>query len=138
MVQPLAVDDAKEILRIATSWESGEVILSSGAHGAVVKEGDKVLAYAFLRETGYGFVVDDLWQDKSRGGLEALAELSHWLEGTVARIAAERNVESIPLGGIAKLDNPRHRAALEHRGYEHVANVYAKDIPANVSQGTVA
>lgn len=137
-VSPLTPDDAPYLIALAQEWDSGPVVITPGAYGVVVRDGSDVLAWGTLRETGYGMVTDELWCRKDRPGRLALGEIAKWLEATVAKIAGERGLASMPLGGMARLDNPRHCAALENRGYEHVANVYAKDIPANVPRGAVA
>ena len=87
-------------------------------------------AWALLRETGHGYIVDELWAKKTRAGRLALGQIARWLEATVAKIAAEKGVDFLPLGGICRLDNEPHYNALKNRGYEVVAHVFAKDIPA--------
>ncbi len=131
-VSPLLPEDAPYLVALAQEWNSGPVVITPGAHGVVVRENSDVLAWGTLRETGYGMVTDELWCRKDRAGRLALAAIGKWLEKTVAKIAAEQGLASMPLGGIARLDNPKHCAVLENRGYEHVANVYAKDIPAAI------
>lgn len=130
MVEALRPEDAPELMALADVWQSGPVVISPGAHGAVVRDSHGVAAWALLRELNYGFVVDELWCRKNRSGRVALGEIARWLEETVARIAAERGCEFIELGGIVRLDNPTHDAALDKRGYEIIGNVRAKKIYA--------
>lgn len=127
-VEPLCAQDVPELLALAAEWGSGPVVIAAGAHGAVVRAGGVVQAWALLRELNYGFVVDELWCRKDRVGRAALGEIARWLEATVSRIAAERGVAYIELGGIVRLDNPAHDAALEKRGYEFIGKVRAKKI----------
>lgn len=130
MVEALRPDDVPELMALAESWQSGPIVISPGAHGAVIRDANGVAAWALLREVNYGFIVDELWRRKDAGGMVALGEIARWLEQTVARIAAERGVEYIELGGIVRLDNPLHDAALDKRGYEIIGNVRAKKIYA--------
>lgn len=130
MVEALRPEDADELMALAAQWQSGPIVISPGAHGAVVRSGGRVLAWCLLRELNGGFVVDELWCAKERAGREALGELAHWLEETVAQIAASRGVEYVELGGIVRLDNPLHDAALEKRGYAVIGHVRAKKIYA--------
>jgi hypothetical protein len=100
-------------------------VLTPGAHGAVVRDGDSLAAFCLLRETALGFIIDELWPEKTRRGLQALHMLSDWIEQTVARIARERSTR-LDLGGIVRLDNKSHALALQRRDYEVVAEVYKK------------
>lgn len=129
-VEPLRPEDAEELVRLSLEWEQGMPIISPGAHGAVVRENGSVQAWALLRETSHGFVIDEIWAKHSRIGRLALGTIARWIESTVAGIAADRGEPALQLGGICRLDNPRHYAALQKRGYEVVAHVFAKDIPA--------
>ena len=127
-VEPLRAQDAPELMSLAAEWNSGPIVISPGAHGAVVRDEGGIAAWALLRELNYGFVVDELWCRKDRSGRAALGEIARWLEETVAKIAASRGVEFLELGGIVRLDNPLHDAALDKRGYEIIGNVRAKKI----------
>lgn len=131
-VDALRPDDAQEIVEISLAWgRPAPTVIAQGAHGCVVRDEDgSVLAWALLRENVCGFTVDELWQRPGLRGNRALAVVADALESTVARIAAERGKDCLALGGAARLDNPKHINALERRGYEHVANMYAKEIPA--------
>ena len=131
-VDALRPEDAQEIVQIALAWgRPAPTVIAPGAHGCVVRDADgSVLAWALLRENVCGFAVDELWQRPGLRGNRALAVIADAIEGTVARIAAERGKDSLALGGAARLDNPKHINALERRGYTHVANMYAKEIPA--------
>ena len=129
-VEPLCPDDAGDLLALTP----GPVVITEGAHGAVVRENGIVLAFALLRETAYGYVIDELRCVQSYRGERALARLAAWTEETVGRIAAERGLPGLQLGGICELRNARHYAALLGRGYEVVAHVLAKEIPALVPE----
>jgi len=132
-VEPLRSEDAADVQSLMRDWNAGPLVIAPGAHGAVVRDdAGRVEAFALLRETGYGFAIDEMWGKRDRLGRLALGMLARWTESTIARIARDRGVDSLPLGGIARIDNPAHCAALKKRGYEVVANVYAKDIPAEV------
>jgi hypothetical protein len=121
-------DDANEMLRLAR--ETGQAtqgwVYSPGAAGTVVRDGNKIRGFCLLRETGVGFVVDELWCDKSKEGVASLGMLSRWLEETIQRIANERGC-SLKLGGIVRDDNPAHRKALEKRGFTPIATVLVKE-----------
>lgn len=131
-VDALRPQDSEDLLKISFAWGNPPLtVISPGAHGAVVRDDDgAVLAWALLRETSHGFCTDELWCARSRAGKEALALLAQWLERTVASIAFERGVPFLPLGGVVRNDNPAHDEALEKRGYEFVAKVRMKEIPA--------
>lgn len=131
MVEALRPEDAPELMRLAAQWQSGPIVISPGAHGAVVRDAQGIAAWALLRElSAFGFVTDELWCRKDYGGHVALAEIGAWLESTVARIAAERGLPFIELGGLVRLDNPAHDAALAKHGYEVVGHMRSKKIPA--------
>lgn len=121
-------DDANEMLRLAreTSQTTHGWIYSPGAAGTVVRDGDSIRGFCLLRETAIGFVVDELWCDHSREGIASIGLLAKWLETTVQGLANERGC-SLRLGGIVRLDNPVHRAALEKRGFAPIATVLVKE-----------
>src|ERR1700692_511401 len=129
-IEPLKPEDADDLVEMMRDWQAGPIVIAPGAHGAVVRNEGRVQAWALLRERDYGFVIDELWGLKSKSGHLALGKLARWIESTIARIASERGVDTLPLGGICRLDNPTHYAALQKRGYIVVAHVLAKDIPA--------
>lgn len=106
------------------------MVIAPGSHGVVVREGAVVLAWGTLRELPYGFVTDELWCERTRRGRVALGAVARWLEETVARVAAERGLEYLELGGIVRNENVLHDAALEKRGYACVAKVRSKRICA--------
>jgi hypothetical protein len=133
ILDSLRPDDANEMLRLAR--ETGQAthgwVYSPGAAGTVVRDGDKIRGFCLLRETGVGFVVDELWCERedhqpTRDGKASIVLLAKWLEETVQTLANERGC-SLQLGGIVRLDNPTHRAALEHRGFVPVATVLTKE-----------
>lgn len=151
-VEPLRPEDAEELIRLSLEWNQGTPVIlpatvcpncnttvSPGAHGAVVREKGIVQAWGLLRETAYGFCTDELWCRKTKTGRAALMEIAAWLEQTVEQIAFDRNLEFLEFGGMVRLDNPSHDAALAKYGYEIVANVRAKRIYAkNHKQEMVA
>lgn len=129
MVEPLRVEDLPDINAIAELWQSGPIVFSAGSHGAVVRDEHGVAAWALLRElSAFGMVVDELWRRKDRSGTLALFEIADWIEATAARIARERGLPYIELGGLVRLDNPDHDAALARRGYEVVGYMRSKKI----------
>lgn len=129
----LRPDDANELLRLARENGQPHWVLSPGAHGTVVRDGDRIHGFCLLREIGVGFVVDELWCDRSREGIASLGMLAEWLEQTMQGIVAERAADS-RLGGIVRLDNPTHKRALVKRGYRVVAEVLVKDFPFEEQQ----
>jgi hypothetical protein len=129
VLDALREEDAGELVRLARLWGQPLFHVSAGAHGAVVRDGASVVAFTFLRETSYGLVVDELWNEPAsmgRRGLAGLGMLTEWLETVAAKTARERGTP-VTLGGIVRCDNPSHEAALAHRGYEIVAHVRAKE-----------
>jgi hypothetical protein len=125
-IGPLLPDDANEVNRIARENGQMQFVFSPGAHGVVVRDGNILRGFCLLRETGVGFVVDELWCDRSRAGIASIGMLADWLESTVRRVAAERG-SSVKLGGIVRLDNPTHQRALEKRGFAPIATVLVKE-----------
>ena len=108
VVEAMRGDDASELLRLARVWEQRPFVVSPGAHGAVVRDcGGRVAGFAFLRETPYGLVVDELWCDRSRRGREALSLLAEWLERTAGAVARQRGVV-VSLGRIVRVENVEH------------------------------
>lgn len=131
IVAPLLPEDAPQLVAIARQWGQETFVITPGAFGATAKtQNGELCAFCLLRETGYGFVIDEIYGTKDIAGKRALAALANWVERTVAQIAADRKLPSVPLGGICRLDNPDHYNALKRRGYEVVAHVFAKDIAA--------
>ena len=122
----LREDDANELLRIARESGQPPWTFTPGAHGTVVRDGDRIRGFCLLRETGIGFVVDELWCDRSREGVASLGLLAGWLEDTMHALTRER-ASILRLGGIVRLDNPLHKKALLKRGYAVVAEVLVKD-----------
>jgi hypothetical protein len=125
-IDALRPDDAAEMIRIARENGQPNWHYSPGAHGTVVRDGDRVRGFCLLRETTHGFVVDELWCERTREGIASLQTLADWMEDLMARLARERGVV-LKLGGIVRLDNPRHKNVLERRGYTVVAEVLAKE-----------
>ena len=119
-------EDARDIRRIA--WENNLPIQwrwPPGKHGLVVEHKGRLLAFTIIYESVYGLVIDELWEEQSKDGFRGLALLSKHLEGVAQRLADERG-ECLALGGVVRLDKPRHIAALKHRGYQTEAEVLAK------------
>lgn len=125
-VDEMRPDDATDLLRIAAAWGEPPWTMTEGAHGIVVREEASVRGFALLREMPYGHIIDELWEEPTRRGIRALSTLADWLESTVQRIATDRG-RVTSLGGIVKLTNQAHYAALERRGFAPVAHVLAKD-----------
>lgn len=119
-------DDANEMIRLARENGQAPWHYSEGAHGTVVRDGDRIRGFCLLRETPIGFVVDELWCDRNREGIAGLGLLAGWLEQTMRNIVMDRAC-NLRLGGIVRLDNPIHKAALVKRGYNVVAEVLVKD-----------
>jgi hypothetical protein len=124
----LRPDDAPQMIRLALANGQTAWTYTAGAHGIVVRDGDLIRGFCLLRETSAGFVVDELWADVPNGrrGKLALGMLARWLEAEMQRSADERST-IVKLGGIVRLDNPRHRRALTNRGFVPVAEVLAKE-----------
>jgi hypothetical protein len=123
---PLLPDDANEMNRLARENGQAPFVFTPGAHGVVVRDGNTIRGFCLLRETGSGFVVDELWCDRSRAGVGSIGMLADWLESTIRGISRERGA-LVKLGGIVRIDNPRHRAALEKRGFKPIATVLVKE-----------
>ena len=122
----LSPDDATEMRRIATIHGQPGWTYAPGAHGAVVREGDRVRAFCLLREFHGGFIIDELWPDETREGVHGMKLLADWAERIVQRAATERG-RALNLAGIVRLDNERHGAALKKRGYEPIAEVLSRE-----------
>lgn len=128
VVQPMLVDDAPALVRIATSW-GNRFMASADAAGFVVRDGDDVVAFATLRETGQGgrlLVIDDLWPERSKRGRIALGVLANYLEA-FAQAQADARGEPVHLGGIVLLTHLAHDLALEKRGFGIVGHVRSKE-----------
>ena len=120
-------EDVPELARLAVINNQGMWKPTPGANGVVVRDFPECIrGFCLLRETPLGFVVDELWHDKTRRGMLALGMLERWIEATISAIAKERGTP-IMLGGIVRDDNPRHRRALERRGYTPLAVVLSKE-----------
>jgi hypothetical protein len=126
VIDKLRPSDAEEMLRLARVNNQWRWQYTQGAHGAVVRDGDRIAGFCLLRETMHGFVVDELRCDRNRAGIASLGMLADWVENVVQRAATDRNAV-LQLGGIVRLDNPVHKAALEKRGYTVVAEVLTKE-----------
>jgi hypothetical protein len=127
-IDDLRPSDAGELLRLARENGQERYVFSPGAHGVVVRASDSELrGFCLFREASEGlWVVDELWCEQSRDGVAALGVLAGWIEGLVAATARDRGAKQV-LSGIIRLDNQRHKAALEHRGYAVIAEVLAKE-----------
>ena len=123
-------DDVPELARLAVLNDQALWAPTPGAQGVVVRDEEVLRGFCLLRETPHGFVVDELWHDKTRRGVAALGMLARWIEDTIQRISDERKA-TIQLGGIVRHDNPVHQRALEHRGYIPVATVLSKEFKPN-------
>ena len=132
---PLLPDDANEMLRIARENGQKSWFYTPGAHGTVVRDGNTLRGFCLLRETALGFIVDELWCDKSREGVASIGLLAKWIEATMRRIVSER-AATITLGGIVRTDNPKHKAALVRRGYKVVAEVLTKEFSFEGKHGS--
>lgn len=94
-------------------------------HGAVALLDGRVVAFCALRTEWYGIVVDELWPEPTRDGLEGMSLLGEWAEGVAADLANRRG-EPVLLGGVVLDSNEPHRRMLERRGYTAIATVLHK------------
>lgn len=126
-IDQLVPDDAPEMLRLRReNGMKGGWTYAPGSHGVVVRDGDKVRGFCLIRELGYGYIVDELWCEKTREGVASLGMLGDWIEETFARMARQRG-EVLQVGGVVRLDNPAHKKTLENRGYSVVAEVLVRE-----------
>lgn len=125
-IRPPAPDDATAIANIVAShnlpaawaWPEGE-------HGIVVEAHGAVRAFCVLKETIYGLVIDELWEERTRTGFRALSLLHERIE-EIAQDLADRRGEPIQVGGLVVLERTAHKNALQRRGYTVEAEVLAK------------
>jgi hypothetical protein len=116
-VRAATPDDAAGILRIV--WENRlpkAWAWPPGLPGLVAIDRERVVAFAILKETIYGLVTEELWEEQSRAGFHGLTLLSRAIEDWAQSLADDRG-EPLQCGGLVAIDRPSHIKALKRRGY---------------------
>jgi hypothetical protein len=125
-IRPIEAKDADDVVRIVREqnlpleWGWPE----KGA-GTVAEADGKVIAFCIVEETIYGLVIAELWPEKTKIGLLGMGMLARWIEQLAQRLSTERG-KPLSVGGVVRLDNANHLAALKHRGYTVEAEVLSK------------
>jgi hypothetical protein len=127
-IRPIHSSDARSIAKIAwachlpISWR-----WDPKSNGAVAVHDGVVVAFASTREIPWGLCMEEWWCYPTPSGRAGLLALGRWSEDVAQRLADERGV-SVGVGGVVRLDNPLHAAALRKRGYAVDAEVYVRQM----------
>jgi hypothetical protein len=117
-IEPVQMEDAKALVRLAEQWGQRTFMWSPGAAGVVARDTDgSVQGFALITPRPYGLVADELWCAKTVRGRRATAKMLHWFEH-----AGKGHV-----GGIAREGTPLY-AMLVRRGYTVAAHVLTKQV----------
>lgn len=118
-IQDAVPDHAPGILAIVWQHKLPQAwAWPTGLPGLVaVADDGRVVAFAILKTTIYGLVVEEIWQALDRDGQHGLTLLSREIEARAQALADARG-QPLECGGLVALDRPRHIKALKRRGYE--------------------
>lgn len=118
---PVVQDDAPAIIRIYSEHElrlpDAPLWPIDKAYWIKAVAEDRLVAFLIVSEyADRGFLVNELWSEKTALGRLGLLHLSKWIE-RLAQASANERKRPVLLGGCVPENRKEHLAALGKRGY---------------------